>query len=231
MVNFIPYSDKVNTTENELPTSSAIDNFDLGKIDLAEIIIIVIILALWFLMIRKFIKKFDTIRTIHYREIPYSYHQKNLSEQNRNKVTKQEQETMIHISPLKEYRKSLGPLIIEKDDNDINLNGNNSFSLDYLNRRSVLNSPSLINYKSSPRIFRQIAYNDEYVDRSSIGTDGTTRHGSMNNLIDPLLIPSIVRRSLLDLHKCIENQTNYAQKPKLDEKTKSNCLLNKESPV
>jgi hypothetical protein len=236
MINFEPYSSKVNTSQNELPTTK-IDNLEIGKMDITEIIIIFFILALWFLMVRKFIKKFETIRTTHYREIPYSYHQKNLSDQNRIKIIKQEQESMIHISPLKISRKSIGPLIVEKnenelsfDNNDVILTRNNSFSLDNINKLSVQNLSSIIKYNSSPRIVRQIAYNDEYIDRLSIGTDGT-KHGSMNNLIDPLKIPSIVRRSLLDLHRGIEKQTNYRQKMKQNDRTKSDHLLKTESPV
>ena len=216
--------------------------------EIPEIIIIALIIILWLLSIKKFIKQFERIRTTHYREIPYSYYSKKIND-NKITIVKRETDSIIHIAPQKISRSRSLPSnqfqnksISEKNFDINNKNTNNSPSTTHiqnssnqiynsfnLKRKSISNnelckqssisSPFkslILNKKNadslSPIIFEFDASPKKIVQSkdSNLHENPTRFLFSPNkNLINPLLIPPIVRRSLLDLHRKSAEHLNY----------------------
>lgn len=204
----------------------SIDKSNSFKMELPEILIIAFIIFLWLLTIRKFIKQFERIRTTHYREIPYSYRTKKMND-NKIIIAKHETDSIIHAIPFKTTRSKSLPSDQYKDKNKANPSSVNSspeknrdeicgnnFQRKSISSHQLFNtndsigmknsdslSPIIIKFDSSPKKigsmkFSTNAFNDNYSKPSFVYVKNETR-----DLINPFLIPPIVRRSLLDLHR------------------------------
>ena len=197
--------------------------------EIPEILIIGVIIFLWLLSIKKFTKQFERIRTTHYREIPYSYHAKKIND--KITIVKHETDSIIHAASYKTSRSKSLPSDQYKiiDDNETKNTASNSenSSPQYrkkddklqinkikLQRKSISNqqlfisnaqnsplksknsdslSPIIIEFDASPKKLGSI---------SAFDTNSKYLYSQQNrNLINPLLIPPVVRRSLLDLHR------------------------------
>jgi hypothetical protein len=171
--------------------------------EIPEILIIGVIILLWLLSIKKFTKQFERIRTTHYREIPYSYHATKIND-NKITIVQHETDSIIHAATYKTSRSKSLPSDQYKiiDDNETNKNKSSSNSENNspqnkknelkLKRISISNcalksdslSPIVVEFDASPKKLGSIC-----------------TFNIKSNLINPLLIPPIVRRSLLDLHR------------------------------
>ena len=81
------------------------------EVSRTELIVIMLILLLWILSLRKFVKNFEKIRTIHYREIPYKYKSKEPDNLSQVRVVKRPKEGVIYSKePVKCSRSRSFPL-------------------------------------------------------------------------------------------------------------------------
>jgi hypothetical protein len=201
-----------------------------------EIVIIVIIVAIWGLSIRKFIKKFERIRTTHYREIPYNFRfqQSNL---NQLRIVKEE-EQIFPIEPIKVERsrsiisRDVKPLSFDlaKAGVESKRSFNETFKNHHKNPCDRPNRPEtnmrffdvdshfkfdpmpsstlLLDMDTNPVRIKKSAQVKSNQDLNS----AVQEHLS-TELNDTSLIQAIVRRSLLDLHRKsminISNQQSF----------------------
>ncbi len=210
------------------------------KMEIPEIIIIILIIFLWFLSIRKFTKQFERIRTTHYREIPYSYQSKTFNE-NKITIVKRETDSVIYAAQPKLTRSKSFPSDQINNSNSNNsgfknnskncsteainykeFTSNHSINNNVCRKKSTSNtqiyvaeystrplsktvkttsgslSPILVEFDCSPKKFNSGLISST-LNETNIHSNYLMPINS--NLINPSLIPPIVRRSLLDLHR------------------------------
>ena len=171
-----------------------------------EIIFIFLILLLWAFSLRKFLKNFDKLRITHYREITHKYQIHEPQNINQIRVCNKPTDSVIHSrDPIK--RLSLYPRSPEVDKKSLSVKDLKAYdlneklshttsvlSLDEGSSRysSVEASPNLRHYQSIVD-GRRLAYKVQKID--SLEPERNC------NLLDPNVIPPLVRSSLLDLHR------------------------------
>ena len=183
--------------------------YDENAMRLPELIVIMIILALWALSLRKFVKNFDKIRTTHYREIPYKY--KDPQNINQIRVVKNQSESVIFPKdPLvKKSRSYLADLNKISSYENESISSYQSKNLNFAEKKR--NSESLASVNSKKYLYMKNQTDDR---RESLTLEEkrryyfkTKRKPSIknryknSNLIDTSMLAPIIRRSLLDLHQ------------------------------
>jgi hypothetical protein len=200
-----PKSKFENDSPNEFTNGNSISFF--------EIALIIVILLLWLFSLRKFLKKFEKLRFTHYREITQKYRLHEPQNLNQVRVCRKQTDSVIYSrDPIK--RLSIYPTAIDDEkqtlktklskakliSSDIRIyesNENDSISVESLNnfsKFSSLDAKPSTKRRTESKLKKNTSL-EPFVKRS-------------NNFLDPnvIMIPSLVRSSLLDLHRrSVEN--------------------------
>jgi len=189
--------------ENDSP-----NEFSNGNYSFFEIALIIVILLLWLFSLRKFLKKFEKLRFTHYREITQKYRLHEPQNLNQVRVCRKQTDSVIYSrDPIK--RLSIYPTAVDDDkqtlktklskakliSSDIRIyesNENDSISVESLNnfsKFSSLDAKPSTKHRTESKLKKNTSL-EPFVKRS-------------NNFLDPnvIMIPSLVRSSLLDLHR------------------------------
>lgn len=198
--------------EHDTPNEFTSGN-DMSRL---EIFVIIIVLTLWVLSLRKFVKNFEKLRTTHYREIPYKYRLKDPENINHVKIVNNQNESVIYSrDPIKSLRSK--SLAFEHDLSsprcsltlsDTKNNGNIIINESFLKpisaiRKEYSNSLNSINVK---RIEQDQDFAYQNMNKNLLFS--TPRYQNTDsNFLNPLYnLSPLIRQSLLDLHqKSVEN--------------------------
>ena len=229
----LPKAKFENDSPNEFTSGNSINPF--------EIALIVVIILIWLYSLRKFLKKFEKLRFTHYskeKEISQKYRLHEPHNLNQVRVCRKPTDSVIYSrDPIK--RLSIYPTTQEEEKSTLKMkiskaklissdiriyesNEDETNSIESLTSVSKISSKDTkCNTKKSEGKLKKNTSLEPFVKRS-------------NNFLDPnlMMIPSLVRTSLLDLHRRSVENLSIGMKSINDECTSiSNPNIKKNAPT
>ena len=213
-----------NDTPNEFSSGHTIRVF--------EIVLIFLILLLWLFSLRKFLKSFEKLRFTHYREITQKYRLYEPHNLNQVRVCRKQTDSVIYSrDPIK--RLSLYPTTADEEKSALKIK---------MTKCKVINSNLKICEEDevesgSLGSCSNSSVADPHSQRQAINENKIKKINSLEplekrsaNFLDPNLVPSLVRSSLLDLHRrSAENLAFGTRSP--NNTSSSNPNIKKETSI